>query len=347
LIDIPKKILIIRLSAIGDLVMASPLIKAFKRTWPESSLTWLVEEGSRAVIEANQDLDEIIVWPRARWRGLSRERKYLALLKEIRSFVRELRSRRFDLAVDAQGLLKSGLWTRLSGAPVRVGIGSKEGSQLLMTRVVSREGASKGLSSQYLLLAEALGLETEPFTMEVSLSHEAVRFAQKFREDMGIPYLALSPFTTRPQKHWFDERWIETAKELTGRAGMAVAILGGPGDTAYAERLVEAIGNKAISLAGKTSIQEAAAVISASEMLIGVDTGLTHMGIALDVPTIALFGATRPYLDTTGSSGQVLYYEMECSPCRRSPTCDDDFTCMKAITSGEVVNTALEILEKG
>jgi heptosyltransferase-1 len=110
--------------------------------------------------------------------------------------------------------------------------------------------------------------------------------------------------------------------------------------------LAETLGDQAFTLAGKTSIQEAAAVIAASAMLAGVDTGLTHMGIALDVPTLALFGATRPYLDTTGSSGKVLYHKLECSPCRRNPTRDDDFTCMKAITSREVVDTALSLLEK-
>jgi heptosyltransferase-1 len=342
----PTKVLIVRLSAIGDLVMASPLIGAFKKTWPQARLTWLVEESSKAVIEANPALEEIIVWPRGRWRSLFREKRFLVLGKEILSFVKMLRSNRFDLAVDAQGLLKSGIWVWLSGAPQRVGIGSREGSRFLMTRVVSREEASDGLSSQYLLLAEALGLETEPFPMKVSLSEEAVRYAQRFRDEIGTSYIALSPFTTRPQKHWFEDRWIETARELTRETGMTVVILGGPGDAADAQRLAETVGEQAFSLAGKTSIQEAAAIISSSSLLIGVDTGLTHMGIALNVPTVALFGATRPYLDTTGSSGKVLYHKLECSPCRRNPTCDDDFTCMKAITSREVVDTALSLLEK-
>jgi heptosyltransferase-1 len=344
LINIPKKVLIVRLSAIGDLVMASPLIGAFKRTWPQAGLTWLVEESSKAVIEANPALDEIIVWPRGRWRKLSRDRKYLALFREFRSFVRELKKRRFDLAVDAQGLLKSGIWVWLSGAPERVGIGSREGSRFLMTRVVSRDGASDGLSSQYLLLAEALGLETQPFPMEVALSGEAVRFAERIREEIGTPYLVFSPFTTRPQKHWLEERWVETGKELTRKTGMAVVILGGPGDSADAQRLAKTVGDQTFSLAGQTSIQEAAAVISNASLIMGVDTGLTHMGIALNVPTLALFGATRPYLDTTGSSGKVLYHKLECSPCRRNPTCDDDFTCMKEITSREVVDAALSLL---
>lgn len=341
----PKRVLIVRLSAIGDLVMASPLIGAFKRTWPDAKLTWLSEEGSSPVIQANQNLEEVIIWPRQRWRELLQGGRLLTLGSEFFTLVRKLRNRRFDLAVDAQGLMKSGIWAWLSGAPQRVGIGSREGSRYLMTRVVSRDGTSDGLSSQYLLLAEALGLETKPFPMEVALSDEAVRYAQRFRDDIGTPYIALAPFTTRPQKHWFEERWVETARGLTRETGMAVFILGGPGDADNARRLVDAIGGHSFNLAGETSIQEAAAVISGSSLLMGVDTGLTHMGIALNVPTVALFGATRPYLDTTGSSGKVLYHKLECSPCRRNPTCDDDFTCMKEITSQEAVDAALSLLE--
>ena len=98
------------------------------------------------------------------------------------------------------------------------------------------------------------------------------------------------------------------------------------------------------SLVGKTTIPQAAAVIKGAALLIGVDTGLTHMGIALDIPTICLFGATRPYLDTQGTSGTVLYHPHDCSPCRRSPTCGDDFTCMKAISTEEVLQTARKTL---
>ena len=83
-----------------------------------------------------------------------------------------------------------------------------------------------------------------------------------------------------------------------------------------------------------------------SSLLIGVDTGLTHMGYALGTPTIALFGATRPYLDTDWMPGKVLYHPHECSPCRRDPTCDGDFTCMKAISTDEVLNSAAGLLER-
>ena len=339
-----KNILIIRLSAIGDVVMASPLIGAFRRSMPGSRLAWLVEEASQAVLEANQDLDEVIVWPRSRWRKLLREKRYWTLAKEGFAFVRDLRRRDFDLAVDAQGLLKSGLWAYLSGAPERVGIGSKEGSQYLMTRVVDRSGASDRLSSQYMLLAKALDLDVGDFRMDMALSEDAREYGDRFATALDTPYAVFCPFTTRPQKHWLEERWIELLDVFTDKMDLTVVLLGGPGDRTASERILPVEEPRRVNLTGKTSLQQAAAVMKQAALVIGVDTGLTHMGFALDVPTIALFGATTPYLNTEGTSGTVLYHPMDCSPCRRSPTCEGDYTCMKAISTNEVLSVTDSLL---
>jgi heptosyltransferase-1 len=341
----PQRILIIRLSAIGDVIMASPLIGAFKRSWPETKISWMVEDTSKPVLEANPDLDEVIIWSRNRWRELFKKKRFWTLIRESLSFVRDLRNRGFSLTVDAQGLLKSGLWAYLSKAPVRIGIGSKEGSRYLMTRVVERTGASDRISSQYLLLAEAMGLDTDTFAMEMVLTLEAEMYGARFVSSLPSPYVVLSPFTTRPQKHWLQERWTEIKDRIKNDFGLSVVLLGGPGDRQASEEILPEEGPDLVNLTGKTNLQEAAAVINNASLLIGVDTGLTHMGYALDVPTIALFGATRPYLDTGGAPGIVLYHPHECSPCRRSPTCEGDFTCMKAITTGEVVKAAQALLE--
>jgi heptosyltransferase-1 len=341
----PERVLIIRLSAIGDVVMASPLIGAFKRSWPETRISWMVEDTSKPVLEANPDLDEVIIWPRSRWRELLREKRFWTLIRESLHFIRDLRKRGFSLAVDAQGLLKSGLWAYLSKAPVRIGIGSKEGSRHLMTRVVDRSGASDRISSQYLLLAEAMGLDTRQFAMDLALTPEAERYGARFAASLPSPYVVLSPFTTRPQKHWIQERWTELGGQIITDLGLSVVLLGGPGDRQASEEILPEESSGLVNLTGTTNLQEAAAIIKYSSLLIGVDTGLTHMGYALGVPTIALFGATRPYLDTGGPPGAVLYHPHECSPCRRSPTCEGDFTCMKAITTAEVMKAAQALLE--
>jgi len=282
--------------------MASPLIGAFRRSIPESSLYWLVEETSQAVLEANPDLHEVIVWPRNRWQELIRKRRYWTLTRETITFIRDLRNRNFDLVVDAQGLFKSGIWAYLSGAPERVGIGSKEGSQHLMT------------------------------------------YGNRLASTLDPPYAVFCPFTTRPQKHWPEERWKELLEIFADKMGLAVVLMGGPVDKVASERIMPTETPHWVNLTGRTSLQQAAAVMKQAAVVIGVDTGLTHMGIALDVPTIALFGATAPYLNTEGTSGTVLYHPHECSPCRRNPTCEALFPCMGAISTDEIIRTARTLL---
>jgi len=341
----PRNILIVRLSAIGDVVMASPLVEAFKRTFPDARVSWLVEAGSKPVLEANTDLDEVIIWPRGQWNQTLKNRRYLNFIRQLWSFVRDLKRKKFDLAVDAQGLLKSGIWVFLSGAAARVGIGSREGSRYLMTRVVDRKDADNRISSQYRLLAEYLGLDLGDFKMKVSLGLEAQKYAEEFSGGLSSGYAVFCPFTTRPQKHWIEERWRELANQIIDRFELTVVLLGGPDDEEAGGRIAMPVHPRILNMAGKTTIQQAAALIKDSSLLIGVDTGLTHMGFALDVPTISLFGATAPYLNTEGTSGTVLYHPMDCSPCRRNPTCEGDYTCMKAISTDEVVRTARSLLE--
>ena len=341
----PRNILIVRLSAIGDVVMASPLVEAFKRTFPDARVSWLVEAGSKPVLEANTDLDEVIVWPRGQWNQTLKNRRYLYFIRQLWSFVRDLRRKKFDLAVDAQGLLKSGIWVFLSGAAARVGIGSREGSRYLMTRVVDRKDADNRISSQYRLLAEYLGLDLGDFKMKVSLGLEAQKYAEEFSGGLSSGYAVFCPFTTRPQKHWIEERWRELANRIIDKFELTVVLLGGPDDEKAGGRIAKPDHPSILNMTGKTTIQQAGALIKSSSLLIGVDTGLTHMGFALDVPTISLFGATAPYLNTEGTSGTVLYHPMDCSPCRRSPTCEGDYTCMKAISTDEVVRAARSLLE--
>lgn len=339
-----NRILIVRLSAIGDVVLTSPLIAALKRTWPETHISWLVEEAAAPLLEYHPDLEEVIVWPRQQWLRMWSEGRILRLIDAIWTFIRNLRVKRFDLVLDVQGLFKSGLWAFLSGARERIGLGSKEGSRLFMTRVVDRAGATDWIGSQYLLFAEELHLEVGDFSMVLTLDPEAERSGNEFASSMASRYVVLSPFTTRPQKHWVEERWKDLVSRIIKKMDLAVVLLGGTGNEESALRIQPENEARAVNLVGKTTIQHAAAIIKHASLLVGVDTGLTHMGIALSVPTIALFGATRPYLNTKGTSGRVLYHPHECSPCHRNPTCDGEFPCMEAITTDEVMKNAMDIL---
>ncbi len=339
------KILIVRLSAIGDVVMASPLIRALRDKYPEAHIAWLVQAEAAPLLAANPRLDEVIVWPRGEWQRLWRERRYWQLLKAVRSFRRALRVRGFDLVLDIQGLMKSGLLAWMSGAPERVGLGSREGSARLMTRVVDKPRGDERIGSEYRCMAEALGLKTEPFGMDLALSAGDQRFADDFIAEHGLQsgYAVICPFTTRPQKHWIETRWPELAARLREEPGLPVVMLGGPGDREAAARIAAGKAD-IIDAVGQTSLSQAAVLISRAHLLVGVDTGLMHMGIAFAVPTIAIFGSTCPYLDTGRDNTRILYKALDCSPCRRRPTCDGTFTCMQEIGVDEVLSKARELL---
>lgn len=337
----PESILIIRLSAMGDVVMASPLIALLRNKYPDARLVWLAQPEVAPLLQANRELSEVIIWPKNAWRDLWQRRQYWQLAKAFWAFRKRLRRYRFDCALDMQGLLKSGIWAWMSGAKTRIGLGSKEGSAYLMTKVLQKPENSPVLGSEYRYLASQLALDLSRYRMHVALSQEDQRWAEDVlqAERLKTQICVICPFTTRPQKHWFETRWIALAQALLAKKDCSVVLLGGPGDLAAARSFLEKL-PQLTSLVGKISLRQAAAMIARSHLLIGVDTGLTHMGIAAGIPTIALFGSTCPYLDTGNANAKVIYHAMTCSPCRRRPTCDGDFTCMKKISVEEVLALA-------
>ncbi|TCJ18382.1 lipopolysaccharide heptosyltransferase family protein, partial [Parasulfuritortus cantonensis] len=306
-LGVPSRVLIVRLSAIGDVILASGLIPMLKAAWPGVEIAWLTEEANAGLLRHNPRLSRLYTLPRGRWAKLWREGRYLAVLGELRDLVRRLRAARFDLVLDTQGLLKSGVLARASGARQRIGLGSKEGSRLLMTRVVSRAVTSHLPGKEYRALGRALGLDERAYRLDVVPGAEDQAAAAALCAESGLTagFAVFCPFTTRPQKHWFDERWIELARLFQAEFGVPVAWLGGPGDRGHAEALAAAGGG--VCLAGRTSLAVAAALIGRARLLVGVDTGLTHLGLAMARPTLALFGSTRPYLEPDAPRARVLY----------------------------------------
>lgn len=340
------RILIVRSSAIGDVVFASALPAAIRRTHPDAHIAWLVEPGIHELLLPDPAIDEVITWSKADWVKLWKSGRKLELLGRVRQFRRELHARRFDVAVDLQGLLKSGFLTWLSGAPRRVGLGSKEGSQWLMSEVIPRGGEKARIGSEYQYLAQQMGFDAGDFLPTLTLAPETEAAAAQKLEAHGLQagrFAVFAPFTTRPQKHWFEDAWQALAPQLIAATGLTPVILGGPADQPAAARIAAA-DPRIVNLAGQTRLPEAAAVIARAALLIGVDTGLTHMGTALARPTVAIFGSTCPYQDTGRPTGSVIWLGMPCSPCRRRPTCGGAFTCLRDITPERVLAQAQAML---
>ena len=322
------------------------MIGAIRRAYPQGYLAWLVEPAAAELLRRHSGLDEVIEWPRGKWEELLRRARVLALGRDICRFARVLRSRSFHLALEGTGLLKGRALAYLSGAPERIGFRSREPGGFLMTRLISRDPADGRIGSEYLQLVESLGLSPGPFRMEVALGAAARDGARRVLLAEGVtrPYAALCPFTTRDQKHWPEERWVTLAAALEREFDLTPVVLGGPGDRREGQRLREAAGSRVIDLTGRTALEESAAVVEGASLVIGVDTGLTHMSVAFARPTVALFGATRPYLDAGTPKARVLYHPYPCSPCRRRPTCDRRYPCMVAIETDEVLQAARPLL---
>lgn len=334
----------VRLSARGDLVFASPLAGALRRRYPRAFIAWLAEERTADVIRHNPHLDEVIVWERARWKRLLRTGRWGSLAHEAVEFFGSLRDRRFDVAIDAQGLLRSGALAFLSGAPVRIGLGSREGSRCLMTQVIERGGDDRRIASEYRYLAERLGLPTEPFRLEIPRGMEEAESAGRLLAAAGIAngFVAACPFTTRVHKHWFEDRWSSLIGRVRERLGVGVVLLGGPADRAAADRILGALpgsppnAGPVADLVGRTTLGEASAVVSRCGVLVGVDTGLSHMAHAFDRPAVLLFGSNTPYLDPPGPRATILHSGRGCSPCRGKLVCDGRIDCMDDLSVGEV-----------
>jgi heptosyltransferase-1 len=342
-----KNILIIRSSAMGDIVMASPLIKGLKSAYPEARLLWLVEPQFAGLLRDNPQLDGLVMFEKGKWNTLFKQGKILALLREILALRRAMRSESIDLVLDVQGLLRSRFLAWLSGAKTRIGLVSKEPGHFFMTRMVEKGGDGRLMGSEYCHLLEVLGIDSGGCRPELFVSDDDERAALEKLKDSGAGprYAAFAPFTTRPQKHWQDGRWGELASVVGGRLGIKAVILGGPADRERADAIASASPGDMVNMAGQLSLVQSAAVIKNAALMIGVDTGLTHMGTAFMRPTVALFGSTRPYLITASPATRVLYHPFPCSPCRRSPTCSGEFPCMADITVAEVMENSVQLLE--
>ncbi len=344
--DSPQRILIVRPSAIGDIVMASAMLKPLNRAWPDADIDWVVEPAYSPLLEANPLIEQVVLWDKLKWKELFRKFHLASALREIRGFAIPLRNANYDLVLDAQGLLRSRLLAWLSGGKKRIGFESKEPGRFLMTRIISRGPCSRMMSSEYHHMIRELGLETKDFKPFIVVGPEDNEWANQALQKKGIkdPYFAICPFTTRPQKHWFVQSWIKLAANLAQFYAVDIIVLGGPADRMTGEKIAEAAGKSIHNFAGKATLMQSAALLKRSALAIGVDTGLTHMATAFDVPTIALFGSTRPYLDAGKKSTCVVYSHFPCSPCKRRPTCDGRYDCMKWITPEMVMDEVKKLI---
>jgi len=345
----PRSILLVRLTARGDVVFSSSLVGALRRTYPHARISWLGESHTKELIEHHPELHRVFSWDRGRWKRLLKAGRIRTLAGEAIGLLRSLRSERFDLVLDLQGLFRSGVASYLTGAPCRIVLRPREGSQVFATHVFDRrrdQGNRWEIASEYRFLADQLGLDTSDFRMEVHLHARDRAFVRTLMEGHGLEggYAVAVPHASRPRKHWFEDRWAGLVEGLQRDLGLRTILLGGPADTVSGHRIRGQARCEPLCLEGKTTLAEAAAVIEQAHLVIGVDTGLTHVAVALDRPTVGIFGARVPYTKTFKPNTRILTHWLDCVPCDGNPVCNGALTCVREISVGDVLRVAGEVL---
>lgn len=333
----PSRILVVKLSAIGDVLMATPVAKALRTAFPESHIGWAVERKSADVVLGNPYVDDVFVIDRPKGGGFARNAScYLSSLLKLR---RELRARRFDVCLDLQGLLRSALVSFLSGARKRIGFADAgECSTLLYHHKHRPEGPDLNAQQRNLDLLRTVGVHSTETAMHMPLADEDRAFAERFFAESGLDgckVVALCPATTWVNKHWVSERWSEVIDLVADRCGAKSVILGSKADTALANEICEAARSKPVLSVGKTTLKQAGAILERATAVIGVDTGLLHMAVALDRPSVGLFGASAWQCFTKKDNFVWVTKDFPCSPCYRHPTCHN-VDCMRSITPEDV-----------
>jgi heptosyltransferase-1 len=333
----PKRILLVKLSAIGDVLMATPVAKALRTAFPDSYIAWAVERKSADVVLGNPYLDEVYVIDRPKGEGFPGDG--LRYAGSLMRFRREMRARRFDVCLDMQGLLRSGLVSWLSGAKVRGGFAdADEGSAHFYHKTYVPESADLNAQQRNLNLLRLVGVNSTDTAMHMPITEHDRAFVTAFFSETGLDghkTVALCPATTWANKHWVTERWSEVADLLADKYGVRSVIMGSKANAELAARIADGARAKPVLSVGRTSLKQAGAIMERCDAVIGVDTGLLHMAVALDRPTVGLFGASAFHCFTRKSNFVWVYNEFECSPCYRHPTCKN-VDCMRSISAEDV-----------
>ncbi|MCE5198715.1 MAG: glycosyltransferase family 9 protein [Armatimonadota bacterium] len=344
--DAPKRILIVKLSAIGDVLMATPVARALREEFPDAYLAWIVERKSADIVLGNPYLDEVIVWDRTKGNGVLGDA--VNFFKVFGKLRKELRSRKFDACVDVQGLLRSAGVCLASGARRRIGFSDgAEGSVFLYNEKYDPGGDDVNAQQRNLDLLKKLGVNSTQTAMYMPVSDDDRRFADEFFSKEGLDdakVVAFCPATTWVNKHWTPEGWSQVADLLAEKHNAKALILGSKADIPLASKIVDGSRCKPTVSAGQTTLKQAGALMGKCAAVIGVDTGLLHMSVALDRPTVGLFGASAWRCFQKKDNFIWVAKDFPCSPCRRHPTCEN-VDCMQAITSQDVENAVGSWLE--
>ncbi|HKZ57705.1 MAG TPA: lipopolysaccharide heptosyltransferase II [Thermodesulfovibrionales bacterium] len=323
---LPKKILVVKPSSLGDVVHSLPFLNALRERFPKAEIHWVIAKGFEDLLTGHPMVKKIWVINKDMWKKLSQIR---SSFQEIRILLKELRKERYDIVVDLQGLLRSGVITRATGSPVRIGFEeAREGSRFFYTSKIEG-GKDIHAVDRYLKIAAFLGCDiTEVcFPLPLSFNSELRTPNSAFSDDYAVMV---------PGARWKTKRWSpENFGELASLLPIKTVIVGGRGDKGIAKEILASSGSKSVSLVGNTDLKGLIEIIRGARFIVSNDSGPMHIAAALGIPVFAIFGPTDPV--RTGPYGRghtVIREEILCSPCFKK-NCGD-LKCMESLSVEKV-----------
>ncbi|PUU95149.1 MAG: heptosyltransferase I [Halanaerobium sp.] len=339
-----EKILITRLSAIGDVIHALPAAYALRQKYPEAQIDWLVEAKAFPLVELNPYLDNVILLPRKEWREML-SNDIVGAVKSFFNFFKKMKQQNYDLNLDLHGLFKSSLSGFLSKPGLRMGpADGRELSTLFYQARVEIPDKSMHKVERNLHLASALGAETEEINyglkMTPVIKSRVSRLFEAEDIDRNKKLVAINPFTTWESKNWFLERYFQVANALI-KTGYYVIFTGGRSDREAVDSFIAVDDSSYSNLAGKTDLEELTEIYKRAALYIGGDTGPTHLAAAVELPVIALMGPTDPKTHGPYGEGHTVIQDnsLECIRCW-DEHCSRKLQCMKSITVEQVLRIA-------
>ncbi|MCX7918464.1 MAG: glycosyltransferase family 9 protein [bacterium] len=349
------RILIIQPSRLGDCVFCLPTVSSLRKEFPHAYIAWLVDDRCKDIVIGNPDLNEVIIFERSRFLDLWERRNFRELWRFTMQLKRTLHEKQFDLAIDLNGLFKSGLLALLSGAKYRIGsyntVGMRELSYLF-SKEVPIQPAEVHVVDRHLATVRYLGGQRNGVYFPIVFSETDKQVIQEIFTTNGITehdtLVVIHPGAGWLTRRWFKERFAQLADKLIEKFNVQVVLVGGrvggKEENGLSEEIANMMHHPVLNLADKISIKQLVALLHYTDLFIGNIAGPLHIATAVGVPVVAIVGPTDPAVDGPyGNNAIIIHKKISCSFCRKK-NCQT-LECMDKITVDEVLSAA-EILLK-
>lgn len=322
-----KRILIVKLSSLGDLLHALPAVHCLK-SGLNAEIDWIVHPFYVELAKCFSDVSRVLVFPRR------------APPAEFIRQIRLLRAEQYEIIIDLQGILKSAFVSRLARGTKRIGPSfHREGSVLFYKAVAGTRNKNRHAIDEIMDVVRYLNLPELPPAFPMTVPLQLV--------SEPSPRIALLPFSRWPSKNWPLMSFARVGHELQENLGASIYIMGASGDHLPGAEIARELGGRAINLAGKTTLPQLAGLLREMDLVITNDSGPMHLAAVMGAPVLAMYGPSDPV--RTGPYGHnhcVLKGKLRCQPCF-SPRCRfRDNSCMLTITPESVINAAMAMLSK-